>query len=210
MHTTRTTKQCYCGHSELERGTLRAFGAGMGRNILVRNLQPSNPLHRNNSRNNNGRRCRNFCARKVSSRNRENYFCNANDCNRLLSWQWASHFLSRLPNNIGTFLGLAENRLKGWDNYCVGIATHFVTSQDPLILLAELNDIRAPCSDTVDKLLAEYHRKCFFCLLAIFPTKSCSNDRTHIFRRIGRSDNGATGERRVRVVARTLLRRKMK
>ena len=71
------------------------------------------------------------------------------------------HFLSRLPNNLGTFLGLTGNRLKGWDNYHVGIATHFVTSEETPNLLAELNDMQTPCPDTVEKLLDEYHRKCF-------------------------------------------------
>ena len=73
----------------------------------------------------------------------------------------AGHFLSRLPNNLGAFLGLAGNRLKGWDNYCMGIATHFVTSEEIPNLLAELNDMRAPCPDAVEKLLDEYHRRCF-------------------------------------------------
>ena len=73
----------------------------------------------------------------------------------------ATHILSRLPNNFGTFLGLAGNRLMGRDNYHVGIAKHFVTSQKIPNLLAELNDMQAPCSDTVEKLLDEYHRKCF-------------------------------------------------
>ena len=70
----------------------------------------------------------------------------------------ATHILSRLPNNLGMFLGLAGNRLKGWDNYHVGIATHFVTSQEIPNLQAELNSIRTPCPDTVEKIL---HRKCF-------------------------------------------------
>ena len=73
----------------------------------------------------------------------------------------AAHFLSRLPNNLGTFLGLTGHRLKGWDNYCVGISTHFVTSQEIPKLQAELNEMRRPCADTVEKLLDEYHRKCF-------------------------------------------------
>ena len=72
-----------------------------------------------------------------------------------------AHALSRLPNNLGTFLGLTGHRLKGWDNYHVGIPTHSVTSEEIPNLLAGLNDMRAPCPDTVEKLLDGYHRKCF-------------------------------------------------
>ena len=71
------------------------------------------------------------------------------------------HFLPRLPSNLGMFLALTGNRLKGWDNYCAGIATHFVTSQEMPYLQEELNDLRDPCPNTIDKLLDDYHRKCF-------------------------------------------------
>jgi len=37
-----------------------------------------------------------------------------------------SHFLSRLPNNLGVFLGLTGHRLRGIDVLHAGIATHFV------------------------------------------------------------------------------------
>ncbi|CAF2509912.1 unnamed protein product [Rotaria sp. Silwood2] len=37
-----------------------------------------------------------------------------------------SHFLPRLPSNLGVFLGLTGYRLRGIDNFYAGIATHFV------------------------------------------------------------------------------------
>jgi enoyl-CoA hydratase/carnithine racemase len=37
-----------------------------------------------------------------------------------------SHFLPRLPNNLGVFLGLTGHRLRGIDVLHAGIATHFV------------------------------------------------------------------------------------
>ncbi|CAF1316707.1 unnamed protein product [Adineta ricciae] len=39
-----------------------------------------------------------------------------------------SHFLPRLPNNLGVFLGLTGYRLRGIDVLHAGIATHFVPS----------------------------------------------------------------------------------
>ncbi|OAF64813.1 Trans-2-decenoyl-[acyl-carrier-protein] isomerase, partial [Intoshia linei] len=40
-----------------------------------------------------------------------------------------SHFLSRLKNGLGMFLGLTGARLKGSSIYHAGIATHFVKSE---------------------------------------------------------------------------------
>lgn len=37
-----------------------------------------------------------------------------------------SHFLPRLPNNLGVFLGLTGHRLRGIDVVHAGIATHYV------------------------------------------------------------------------------------
>ena len=39
-----------------------------------------------------------------------------------------SHFLPRLPHNLGVFLGLTGYRLRGVDVLHAGIATHFVPS----------------------------------------------------------------------------------
>lgn len=39
----------------------------------------------------------------------------------------ATHFLSRLNNNLGLFLALTGHRLKGADVFHSGMATHFVT-----------------------------------------------------------------------------------
>lgn len=41
----------------------------------------------------------------------------------------ASYFLSRLPNNIGIYLGVTGARLKGYDMKKIGLATHFVESR---------------------------------------------------------------------------------
>jgi len=45
-----------------------------------------------------------------------------------------SHFLPRLPNNLGVFLGLTGHRLRGMDVVHAGIATHFVPTNRVNIL----------------------------------------------------------------------------
>jgi 3-hydroxyisobutyryl-CoA hydrolase len=45
-----------------------------------------------------------------------------------------SHFLPRLSNNLGVFLGLTGHRLKGIDVLHAGIATHFVPTNRVNIL----------------------------------------------------------------------------
>jgi hypothetical protein len=45
-----------------------------------------------------------------------------------------SHFLPRLSNNLGVFLGLTGYRLRGIDVFYAGIATHFVPTNRVNIL----------------------------------------------------------------------------
>jgi enoyl-CoA hydratase/carnithine racemase len=47
-------------------------------------------------------------------------------CKGLFPDVGGSHFLPRLPNNLGVFLGLTGYRLRGIDVLHAGIATHFV------------------------------------------------------------------------------------
>lgn len=41
-----------------------------------------------------------------------------------------SHFLSHLSGELGTYLGLTGHRLKGFEAYKCGLATHYITSSD--------------------------------------------------------------------------------
>jgi len=70
------------------------------------------------------------------------------------------YFLPRLSNHLGTFLSLTGHRLKGWDNYCAGVATHFVSTQELPYLHDELCNLNAPTPTDVEHLLSSYHGKC--------------------------------------------------
>ncbi len=54
----------------------------------------------------------------------------------------SSHFLSRLPDGLGLFLGLTGQRLKAWDCLDIGVATHFVSCEsiDQLLVALEASD----------------------------------------------------------------------
>ncbi|CAH0729120.1 unnamed protein product, partial [Brenthis ino] len=57
-----------------------------------------------------------------------------------------SYFLPRLQDNLGIYLGLTGNRLKGQDVAKVGIATHFVSSQS----LPDLEKALSKCTSDGD------------------------------------------------------------
>ncbi|XP_013187383.1 3-hydroxyisobutyryl-CoA hydrolase, mitochondrial [Amyelois transitella] len=57
-----------------------------------------------------------------------------------------SYFLPRLPVNLGLYLGLTGDRLKGQDVVKAGIATHFVPSRR----LYELETLLSRCSNDVE------------------------------------------------------------
>jgi enoyl-CoA hydratase len=62
-----------------------------------------------------------------------------------------SYFLPRLPGRMGRFLGLTGERLKAADILHLGIATHFVPSEN----LAQLEAVLA--NETADSALARFH-----------------------------------------------------
>jgi 3-hydroxyisobutyryl-CoA hydrolase len=55
-----------------------------------------------------------------------------------------SFFLSRMDGEIGTYLGLTSERLKGYDNFFAGIATHYVPSRRLDELQARLSELKHP------------------------------------------------------------------
>lgn len=67
-----------------------------------------------------------------------------------------SHFLPKLKNHLGMYLGLTGFRLKGEDVLKAGIATHFCESSQILELEKALLDIK-DCDD-VHKVLQSFHK----------------------------------------------------
>lgn len=55
-----------------------------------------------------------------------------------------SHFLPRLSNNLGVFLGLTGYRLRGIDVVHAGIATHYVPTNR--VRISSLKILRPPSS----------------------------------------------------------------
>ncbi|GBP09596.1 3-hydroxyisobutyryl-CoA hydrolase, mitochondrial [Eumeta japonica] len=69
-----------------------------------------------------------------------------------------SYFLPRLPVNLGLYLGLTGDRLKGKDVVKSGIATHFVPSQR----MYELEKLLTRCTSDVEirGLLSKFNEPC--------------------------------------------------
>ncbi|CAF4070865.1 unnamed protein product [Rotaria sordida] len=68
----------------------------------------------------------------------------------------ASHFLSRLPNNLGVFLGLTGHRLHGIDTVHAGLATHFIPTNRLEEVEQKLVDISNANYDSVKEILDKY------------------------------------------------------
>ncbi|XP_018047191.1 PREDICTED: 3-hydroxyisobutyryl-CoA hydrolase, mitochondrial-like isoform X2 [Atta colombica] len=67
-----------------------------------------------------------------------------------------THFLSRLKGKLGVYLGLTGYRLKGFDVFLAGIATHFVPSEK----LADLkHDLFALHGVDIESILNKYQQK---------------------------------------------------
>ena len=69
------------------------------------------------------------------------------------------YFLPRLPGNLGIYLGLTGTRLKGWDVYKAGIATHFCRAEilpEMERVLARLYDVN---TETVERVLEDFHKR---------------------------------------------------
>ncbi|XP_018047193.1 PREDICTED: 3-hydroxyisobutyryl-CoA hydrolase, mitochondrial-like isoform X1 [Atta colombica] len=68
----------------------------------------------------------------------------------------ATYFLSRLKGRLGLYLGLTGHRLKGFDVFLAGIATHFVPSEK----LADLkHDLFALRKVDIEPILNKYQQK---------------------------------------------------
>ncbi|KYN29336.1 3-hydroxyisobutyryl-CoA hydrolase, mitochondrial, partial [Trachymyrmex cornetzi] len=68
----------------------------------------------------------------------------------------ATYFLSRLKGRLGLYLGLTGQRLKGFDVFLAGIATHFVPSEK----LADLKrDLFALREVDIEPILNKYQQK---------------------------------------------------
>ncbi|KAG5310273.1 HIBCH protein, partial [Acromyrmex insinuator] len=66
-----------------------------------------------------------------------------------------TYFLSRLEGRLGLYLGLTGQRLKGFDVFLAGIATHFVPSEK----LADLkHDLFALCEVDIEPILNKYQQ----------------------------------------------------
>lgn len=76
----------------------------------------------------------------------------------------ASFFLPRLDGELGTYLGLTSERLKGEQAFYAGIATHYLHSTSLANLVGRLSELVFPDSmplqqrlDLVNRTIAEYH-----------------------------------------------------
>jgi len=72
-----------------------------------------------------------------------------------------AYFLSRLRNNIGTYLGLTGMRLKGEEVYKAGIANYYIPRKDLKQAYNELkNEIQhsQEPKETVDDVLGRYNQ----------------------------------------------------
>ncbi|KAF6037230.1 hypothetical protein EB796_004467 [Bugula neritina] len=74
-----------------------------------------------------------------------------------------SYFLSHLPGNMGLYLGLTGDQIRGEDIYNIGLSTHHVTHKDGALdrLESDLISLSQPTDDTVSEILDLYHSKCY-------------------------------------------------
>jgi 3-hydroxyisobutyryl-CoA hydrolase len=68
-----------------------------------------------------------------------------------------SFFLSKLKRNVGCYLALGGNKVKGKDNKRLGIATHFVNSTNLTKLEQELCDNHDLTLENIDSILNKYN-----------------------------------------------------
>lgn len=68
-----------------------------------------------------------------------------------------SYFLSRLNNNLGIFLVLTGNRIKGQDNKRVGIATHYVSKDNLASLETKLNETSNLNDSKVENIITNFN-----------------------------------------------------
>ena len=70
----------------------------------------------------------------------------------------AGHFLPLLPANIGLFLGLTGHRVGGWECAKLGLATHYVRSEDIQEIISQLRELRTHSSEEVSKVLSAFQQ----------------------------------------------------
>ena len=73
----------------------------------------------------------------------------------------AAYFLSRLRSNLGHYLGISGNRLKGEDVYIAGLANYFIPREKIPDAYAELKSEMKNSGDAkniVTKVLGKYHQ----------------------------------------------------
>ena len=65
-------------------------------------------------------------------------------------------FLPRLQGELGMFLGLTGHRLKGWDCYSAGLATHAVKGEQVPVLEEAITNLASSCKkEELDSQLSE-------------------------------------------------------
>ncbi|CAL1531070.1 unnamed protein product [Lymnaea stagnalis] len=72
----------------------------------------------------------------------------------------SGYYLSRLPGNIGLFLGMTGHRLKGRDIQHVGLASHYIDYNQITLLEKNLENLSHPVTaEEVNNVLNEFQRK---------------------------------------------------
>ncbi|XP_059173608.1 3-hydroxyisobutyryl-CoA hydrolase, mitochondrial-like [Physella acuta] len=72
----------------------------------------------------------------------------------------SGYYLSRLPGNLGLFLGLTGHRLKGRDVVRAGLSSHYIDHAHIPLLEEALENLPHPVSmETVDKVLTAFQEK---------------------------------------------------
>lgn len=82
----------------------------------------------------------------------------------------ASYFMSRMPDEIGTYLGMTGRSVNGRDALGLGIATHFVPSAMLPALREKLFALPRPTKDAIAGVLDDAQRVTRCCFPATAPT----------------------------------------
>ncbi|ORY04405.1 ClpP/crotonase [Basidiobolus meristosporus CBS 931.73] len=68
----------------------------------------------------------------------------------------STFFLSRMDGELGVYLGLTGDRLKGEDAFHIGLATHYVPSSQLPSLERDLCELDTPDSEVINQVIQEY------------------------------------------------------
>ncbi|KAG8804624.1 hypothetical protein FRC17_005933, partial [Serendipita sp. 399] len=69
----------------------------------------------------------------------------------------ATHFLAHLDGQLGTYLGLSSQRVRGRDVFECGIATHYVPSRNIPLLLERLSRLEEATHSVIDETIDEFY-----------------------------------------------------